>query len=117
MITSFLRQSSGNVGPPKFCGKGYIRDVVHQFEEKSGSASNPITLNPTSSNEPKPTLIHSDPSNDLAILFDTTLSDIHSPSSTDQSLRMAIEDYDENVDMDSELFNAEFEKRISGDQN
>ena len=30
---------------------------------------------------------------------------------------MVIEDYDENVDMDSKLFNAELENFISGEKN
>ena len=46
-----LRRSFRNVGPPKFYGKKYFMDVIDQFHETSGSASNPIVWDNISYNE------------------------------------------------------------------
>ena len=102
-----LRRSFRNVGPPKFYGKKYFMDVIGQFHETSGSASNPIVWDNISYNEPQALLLHETPSDDLTIISDTKLSCNSSPSSTDVSLRMTIHSDNENADLDMNclLFN------------
>ena len=53
---TFLSRSSQNLGPPKIHSKRHYIDFIQQFDKTSGSASNPINLDPTSSNESPLTL-------------------------------------------------------------
>ena len=49
-------------------------------------------------------------------VYQTPCSDTFSISSTDQSLREAVKNFDELVDFDSELFDAGLEKFIEDDK-
>ena len=101
------------MGLPKFYEKKYFIVIKDQIEETSGSASNPIVLGNNNPNEPHTSAYHETPPDYLTILSDSSLSGTHSPSSTDESLRIAIDNYDGNTDLDSELFNAELENYIN----
>ena len=87
-----IRRSSMNVGPPKFYGKRYFIDVVELPQEISGSASNPIVIEideniqQEANNSPTPAEL-------VTIDSDSPSSDQTSTSSTDESLRMAIDNF------------------------
>ena len=118
-----LRHSSRNVGPPQFHGKRFYIDIVEDKESQYRSAINPkppngnISTTITKIPSDKKTPIFSIHSADTtASTSDSLLSDTICISSTDQSLREAVNSFDELVDLDSELFNAELEKFIEEDK-
>ena len=112
----FIRCSSRNVGPPKlYCKRSFI-DVVDSPRVTSGSASNPIELENGNTNE-------QDFNNSGTPLELVTIdSDPSSPeqictSSTDESLRMAVDNFDDQSELDTELFNAELENFLDSYRN
>ena len=103
-----IRRSSRNVSPPKFYGQRYFIDVVDFPQETSGSAANPIVL------EIEDNINHeandtTTPAELVIIDSDSPSPDQFSTSSTDESLRMAVDNFGEHSELDSELFNAELE--------
>ena len=96
-----VRRSNRNVGPPKFYGKRYFIDVVDEPQVVSGTALNLIVLDNNISQHSNSTH-QSDPSS----------PDLRSSSSMDESLRIAVDNFD-NTNYDSELFNAELENFIN----
>ena len=105
------------MGPRNFYEQRYVKDVIDQLDEASGSATYPILLKSISPNESQPTSVCLNPSDDSDILSDTASSIINSPSSADRFLRIDIENFGENAYTDSELFNAKLKNFISGDKN
>ena len=63
-------------------------------------------------NEPSSSSHQYTPVDVVTVLSDPSSPDIHSFSSTDESLRIAIDNYDGNTVLDSELFNAKLENFI-----
>ena len=102
-----IRRSSRNVGPPKFYGKRYFIDVVDLPQEISGSASNPIIIEIDDNNQQEANNSRT-PAELLTIDSDSPSPDQYSTSSTEESLRMAIDNFGDQSELDSELFNAEF---------
>ena len=49
----------------------------------------------------------------VTVESDPSSPDLHSSSSTDESLRIAVDSFDDNTELDSELFNAELENFIN----
>ena len=97
-----IRRSSRNVGTPKFYGTRFFIDVVDLPQVISGSASSPIVLENGDTNQQdfnnsgtpvELVTIDSDPSSPEQI----------STSSTDESLRMAIDNFEDHSELDSEL--------------
>ena len=85
-----IRRSSRNVGPPKFYGKRYFKDVVDIPQVTSGSASNPILLDNSDSGK-RDTNNRETPLEIVTIESDPTSPDQISSSSTDESLRIAVD--------------------------
>ena len=103
-----IRRSSRNVEPPKIYGKRFFVDVVDLPQATSGSASNPIVLENGYTNKQEfnnsgtpleIVTIDSDPSSPEQI----------STSSTDEPLRMTIDNFEEKSELDNELLKAELE--------
>ena len=108
-----IRRSKRNIGPPKFYGKRYFIDVVDLPQEvTSGSASNPIILDNYDSGK-RDTNNRETPFEIVTIESDSSSPDQISSSSTDESLRMAVDNFDNHTELDSEIFNAEFENFIN----
>ena len=122
-----LRRSSRNVGPPQFYGKRYYIDIIDEFENQPGSANNPISLDEGDSSGSPTQTFRENPSDNQAHICDTQSGDrapgpAYSPSpdqisiaSTDESLRDAVNSFDNYIGLDSEIFNAELEKLMEGD--
>ena len=122
-----LRRSSRNVGPPQFYGKRYYIDIIDEFENQPGSANNPISLDEGESSGSPTQTFRENPSDNQTHICDTLPKDrapgpAYPPSpdqfsiaSADESLRDAVNSFDNYIDLDSEIFNAELEKFIEGD--
>ena len=117
-----LRRTSRNVGPPHFDGKRFYVDIIDDRDNQIGSALNPISLDgnvtsATQNHSDKKTSIFSIHSAEItASASDSSSSDTIYIFATDQSLLEAVNSFDELVDLDSELFNAELEKLIENDK-
>ena len=107
-----ILRSSRNVGPPKFYGKRYFIDVVDLPQVTSGSASNPIILDNNGS-EKLDTTHKEAPFEIVTVESDSSSPDQNSSSSRDESLRIAVDNFDDYTELDSELFNAELENFIN----
>ena len=123
-----LRRSSRNVGPTHFYGKRFYKDIIDETDYKLGSARNPIPLvdnnrsgltsgninrNPTDKQTP---IFSIQSVENTACLITSSLSDPLSLSSTDQSLRDAVNSFDDFIDFDNENFDAELEKFMEGNK-
>ena len=111
-ILPTIRRSSRNLGPPKFYGQRYFIDAVDKSQEASGSAADPIVI------EIDDTTTHETDNN--TALAELLLLDSDSPSpdqtstpSTDESLRMDVENFGDHSELDSELFNVELENFLN----
>ena len=116
---SILRRSSRNVGPPQFYGKRLYIDIKDENDNQPGSSKNPISLDENDSSGSPPLISTKNPSDIQTPTFDiqseesTSGSAISSSSeqisliSTDESLRDAVNSFDNYIDLDSEIFNAE----------
>ena len=104
-----VRRSNRNMGPPKFYGKRY---VVDESQVASGTALNPIALDNNISDYSDLTHLET-PLDIVTIQSDHSSPDLHLSSSTDESLRIPVDNFDDNADLDSELFNAELENFIN----
>ena len=122
-----LRRSSRNVGPPQFYGKRYYIDIIDELENQPGSAINPISLD-VDDNSSSPTqtfrenplnnqthICNTLPEDSTPDLAYTQSPDQFSIASTDGSLRDAVNCFENYIDLDSEIFNAELEKVMEGD--
>ena len=123
-----LRRSSRNVVPPQFYGKSLYIDIIDETDNQPGSAQNPISLddndrsgfttvniNENSSEKPTPIFsIHT--LENTAGSPNSSSTDSLSMSSTDQSLRDAVNNFDDFIDFDSKIFKAELEKCMEGDK-
>ena len=122
-----LRRSSRNVGPSQFYGKRCYLDIIDEIENQPGSANNPISLDEGDSSGSFTQTIRENPSDNQAHICDiqpedrapgpacSPSSDQISIASTDESLRDAVNSFDNYIDLDSEIFNAELEKFMEGD--
>ena len=107
-VSPIIGRSSRNVGPPKFYGKRFFIDVVDLAQSSSGSASNPIILE--NGHSDKWDHINSEtPLEIVTIDSESSTPEQISSSSTDESLRMATDNFEEQSELDSELFNLELE--------
>ena len=111
-----IRRSSRNVGPPKFYGQRYFIDVVDLPQETSGSADNPIVLE-IEDNINHEAIDTTTPAEVVIIDSDSPSPDQMSTSSTDESLKMAVENFGEHSELDSELFNTELENFLNDYRN
>ena len=122
-----LKRSSRNVGPPQLYGKRYYIDIIDEIKNQPGSANNPISLDEGDSSGSSTQTFRENPSDNQAHICDIEPEDratgpAYSPSpdqisiaSTDESLRDAVNSFDNYIDLDSEIFNAELEKFMEGD--
>ena len=122
-----LRRSSRNVGPPQFYGKRYYIEIIDECENQPGSANNPISLDEGDSSGFPTLTFRENPSENQTHICDTlpedrapgpaypSSPDQFSIASTDESLRDAVNNFDNYIDLDSEIFNAELEKFMEGD--
>ena len=107
-----IRQSSRNVDPPKFHSTIYFIDVVDLPQVTSGLASSPIILGKHGS-EKLDTTHKEVPLEIVTVESDSYSPDQNTSSSTDESLRIAVDNFDDLTELDSELFNAELETFIN----
>ena len=105
-ISPAIRRSGRNVGPPNFYGQRYFIDAVENVQEASGYAADPIVIEIEESHE---TNNKTTPAELIVLDSNQSSSDQMSTSSTDESLRMEIENFGDHSDLDSELFNTELE--------
>ena len=111
-----IRRSNRNVGPPKFYDKRYFIDVVDLPQEISGSASNPIVIEIDDTNQQE--FNNSGTPVELVTIDSDSLSpDQISSSSTNESLRMAIDNFGDQSELDSEVFHAELENFLDSYRN
>ena len=122
-----LRRSSRNVGPPQFYGKRFYIDIIDEIKNQPGSANNPISIEEGDSSGSFTQTIRENPSDNQAHICDiqpedrapgpacSPSSDQISIASTDESLRDAVNSFDNYIDLDSKIFNAELEKLMEGD--
>ena len=96
------------VGPPKFYGKRFFIDIVDLLQVTSDSASNPIVLENGDTNQ-QDFNNSGTPVELVTIDSDPSSPEQFSTFSTDESLRMAIDNFEDHSELDSELFNAELE--------
>ena len=107
-----MRRSNRNVGPPKFYGKRVFIDVVDEPQLVPGAASNRIVLGNNISDHSDQT--HQEILSDIMTIQSNPSSlDPLSSSLTDESLRIAVDNFDDNIDLDSEHFNTKFENVIN----
>ena len=109
-ITPTIRRSGRNVGPPKFNGKRYFIDAVDNIQETSGSATDPIVIE---IEEPHTSDNKTTPAELISLDSSSSSSNQISTSSTDESLRMELENFGDHSDLDSELFNKELENFLN----
>ena len=109
-ITPTVRRSGRNVGPPKFYGKRYFIDAVDNIQETSGSATDPIVIE---IEEPHTSDNKTTPAELIVLDSSSSSSNQISTSSTDESLRMELENFGDHSDLDSELFNKELENFLN----
>ena len=107
-----LRQSTRNVGPPKFYGTRYFIDVVDLPHVTSGLASSPIILGKHGSEKLETTQKEA-PLEIVTVESDSYSPDQNTSSSTDECLRIAVDNFDDFMELDSELFTAELETFIN----
>ena len=111
-VSPVVRRSSRNVGPPKFYGKRYFIDVVDFPQATSGSASNPIILE--NCDIDKRDCVNSKiPLEVVTIESESSTPEQLFSSSTDESLRMVIDNFEEQSELDSELYNTEIENFLN----
>ena len=122
-----ILRSSRNVGPPQFYGKRYYIDIIDELENQPGSAINPISLDeddnwssPTQTFRENPldnqtNICNTLPEDSTPDLAYTQSPDQFSIASTDDSLRDAVNCFENYIDLGSEIFNAELEKFMEGD--
>ena len=104
-------------------------DIIESKDDQPDSASNPIPIDsneqtvsdkkihtPIPSDKRTPIFTIQSPKNS-ANASDSSSTDTISLSSTDQSLREALNSFNELEDLDSELFNAELESFIEEEKN
>ena len=108
IVLPAIRRSSRNFDPPKFYGQRYFIDDADKSQEASGSAADPIVI------EIDDIITHETDNNTAPV--ELILLDSNSPSpdqtstpSTDESLRMEVENFGDHSELNSELFNAELE--------
>ena len=112
IVSPIIGRSSRNVGPPKFCGRRFFIDVVDLPQATSGSASNPIILEKCGID--KRDCINSKiPLEVVTIESESSSPEQTSSSSTEESLRMAIDNFEEQSELDSELFNTELKNFLN----
>ena len=111
-----IRRYSRNVGPTKFYGQRYFVDVVDFPQDTSASASNPIVIE-IEDNINQEAIDSPTPAELLKIDSDSPSPDQISTSSTDESLRMTIDNFGDHSELDSELFNAELENFLDDYRN
>ena len=121
-----LRRSSRNVGPPQFYGKRLYIDNIDENDNQLGSSKNPIPLGEKDSSGSPPPISTKNPSDIQTPTFDiqseectsglaiSSSSEQISLIPTDESLRDAVNSFDNYIDLDSEIFNAELEKFMDG---
>ena len=112
IVLPTIRRSSRNVGPPKFYGQIYFIDAVGKSQKASGSAADPIVI------EIDDIITHETDNNtapaELILLDSNSQSpDQTSTPSTNESLRMEVENFEDHSELDSELFNAELENFLN----
>ena len=107
-----FRRSSRNVGPPKLYGMRYFIDVVDLPQVTFGSASNPIILDNNCS-EKLDTTHKEAPLEIVTVESDSPSPDQNSSSSKNESLRIAVDIFDDYTELDSELFKAGLENFIN----
>ena len=111
-VSLIIRQFSRNVGPPKFYDQRFFTDVVDLPQATSGLASNPIILE--NCDIDKRDHINSKISLEVvAIDSESSTPNQICSSSTDKSLRMAIDNFEEKLELDSELFIIELENVLN----
>ena len=111
-VSPIIRRSSRNVGPPKFYGKRFFIDVVDLPQATSGLASNPIILE--NGHSDKRDHINSEtPLEIVTINSESSTPEQISSSSTDESLSMAVDNFEEQSELDNEFFNLELENFIN----
>ena len=111
-----IRRSSKNVEPPKLYVQKYFIDVVDLPQETSGSADNPIVLEIEDNINHEP-IDTTTPAELVIIDSDSPSPDQMSTSSTDEPLKMVVENFDEHSELDSELFNTELENFLNDYRN
>ena len=107
-----IRRSSRNVGPPKFYGQRYFIDAVDRSQETSGSTANPIVIE-IDDNTTHDADSAVAPAELILIDSDSPSPEQTSTSSTDESLRMTVDNFGEQSELDSELFIAELENFLN----
>ena len=111
-VSPIIRRSSRNEGPPNFYGKRFFLDVVVLPQATSGSVSNPIILE--NCDIDKRDCINSKiPLENVTIESESSTPEQTSFLSQDKSLRMAIDNFEEQSELDSELFNTELENFLN----
>ena len=115
-----LRRSSRNVGPPQFYGKRLHIDIIDENDNQPGSTKNPKPLDENDSSGSSSSNITRNPSyiqtpivniqseEGTPGLANSSSSDPIFPISTDESLRDAVNSFDNFIVLDSEIFNANF---------
>ena len=103
-----IRCSSRSVGPPKFYSQKYFIDAVDRSQETSGTEANPIVVE-IDDNTTHEADIAVAPAELILLDSDSPSPEQTSTSSTDESLRLAVDNFGEHSELDSELFNAELE--------
>ena len=123
-----LRRSSRNVGPLQFYGKRFYIDIIDETDYKPGSARNPISFDDNDRSGLTSGNINRNPSDKQTPIFSIqsaektacspnfSLSEPLSLSSTDKSLRDAVNSFDDFIDVDNEFFNAELAKFMEGNK-
>ena len=111
-VSPIIRRFCRKVGPPKLYGKRFFIDVVDLPQVTSGSASNLIIIENGHSDK-RDHIISETPLEIVTINSESSTTEQISSSSTDKSLRMAIDNFDEQSELDSELFNLELENFLN----
>ena len=111
-VPPIIRRSSRNVRPPNFYGQRYFIDAVDISLETSGSAANPIVveIDDNTTHEADSSVA---PAELILIDSDSPSPEQISTSSTDESLRMAVDNFGEHSELDSDFFNAELENLLN----
>ena len=112
IVLPTIRRSIGNVGPPKFYGQRYFIDAVDISQEASGSAADPIVIDIDDITTHE-TVKNTAPAELILLDSNSPSPDQTSTPSTDESLRMEVENFGDHSELDSELFNAELENFLN----
>ena len=111
-VSCIIRRSSRNVDPPKFYGERFFLDVVDLPQSTSGSASNPIILENFDTDK-------RDHNNSVITLkvvtidFESSTPDRIFSSSTYKSLKMSVDNFEEQSELYSEFFNIVLENFLN----